>query len=100
MGRLRLAAFRVEARGQAKTLTPTALRGAVPIDPASEDFFKVTIEERQRLGQRSDLTADEQARLNKALKVFANATSYGIYGEMNREESDHNVIVRCHGLAF
>ena len=62
------------------------------------DFFKVTIEERKRLGKRADLSAENRVRLDKALKVFANATSYGIYAEMNVQESDEPVTVRCHGL--
>ena len=37
-------------------------------------------------------------RLDKALKVLANSASYGIYAEMNRQESDHQVDVTCHGI--
>jgi hypothetical protein len=44
------------------------------------------------------LNDTERERLNKALKVLANATSYGIYAEMNREESDEPVNVKCHGV--
>src|SRR2546430_5480144 len=40
----------------------------------------------------------ERERLDKALKVLANATSYGIYAEMNRQESDDKVNVVCHGI--
>src|SRR5439155_8064103 len=40
----------------------------------------------------------ETDRLDKALKVLANATSYGIYGEMNRHESDDPVNVTCYGI--
>lgn len=36
--------------------------------------------------------------MDKALKVLANATSYGIYAEMHRLESDHKVKVTCHGI--
>jgi hypothetical protein len=32
------------------------------------------------------------------LKVLANAASYGIYAEMNRQESDKKVNVTCHGI--
>jgi len=34
------------------------------------------------------LTKAEKDRLDKALKVLANAASYGIYAEMNPQESD------------
>jgi len=37
-------------------------------------------------------------RLDKALKVLANATSYGIFAEMNRQETEKRTKVRCHGL--
>ena len=47
---------------------------------------------------RIQTLTDHQARLDKALKVFANAASYGIYAEMNVQESDEPVTVRCHGL--
>ena len=93
-----LDAFRVEAHGCASSLTKTALCGAVSINPRRHDFFKVAIEERKRLKRRTDLSMDERARLDKALKVFASATSYGIYAEMNVQESDDPVTVRCHGL--
>jgi hypothetical protein len=56
------------------------------------------IEERKRLSSRTDLSATEKRRLDKALKVLANATSYGIYAEMNRQESDHETKVTCHGI--
>jgi hypothetical protein len=37
-------------------------------------------------------------RLDKALKVLANAASYGIYAEMHRLESDHKRNVTCYGI--
>jgi hypothetical protein len=91
-------AFRVEARGTLDGLQPTRLRGAVHVDPRARDFFRVVIEERRRLSQRTDLSEIERKRLDKALKVLANATSYGIYAEMIREESDKKVHVTCHGI--
>src|SRR5207253_3443115 len=59
---------------------------------------RVVIEERKRLAQRSDISATERKRLDKALKVLANAASYGIYAEMHRKESDHKQNVICHGI--
>jgi hypothetical protein len=50
------------------------------------------------LALRSDLSEIEKERLDKALKVLANAASYGIYAEMNRQESDSRVNVKCHGI--
>ncbi|HZQ17468.1 MAG TPA: hypothetical protein VFA90_02015 [Terriglobales bacterium] len=91
-------AFRLEANGKAKGLQPVKLRGAIEIDPSQQDFFKVVIEERKRLASRTDLSERETERLDKALKVLANATSYGIYAEMHRLESDKKVQVTCHGI--
>jgi hypothetical protein len=62
------------------------LRGEVRIDPAPNDLFKVAIEERKRLASRADLGTEEGSRLDRFLKVLANATSYGITAEMNRRE--------------
>ena len=84
-------AFRLEARGVQPDLKPVKLRGAIGVDPRTEDFFRVAIEERQRVKSRKSLGEEERSRLDKALKVLANATSYGIYAEMIRQESDEKV---------
>jgi len=89
--------FRIRAEGKLKELRPVKLRSAVEVDPAQRNFFKVVIEERKRLATRTDLSKIEHERLDKALKVLANATSYGIYAEMNRLESDRKTTVKCHG---
>jgi hypothetical protein len=91
-------AFRVKPHGILPGLETIKLRGVVDIDPRRQDFFKVVIEERKRLALRSDLSEIEKERLDKALKVLANAASYGIYAEMNRQESDSKVNVKCHGI--
>jgi hypothetical protein len=90
-------AFRLEAKG-VQNLQAVKLRGAIPVDPRKEDFFRVAIEERQRVKSRKDISDDERTRLDRALKVLANATSYGIYAEMIREESDEKVKMTCHGI--
>jgi hypothetical protein len=91
-------AFRLEAQGKLRTLNRVKLRGEVLVNPRNKDFFKVAIQERVRLASRDDLSGIEKKRLEKALKVLANATSYGIYAEMNRQESDAKVTLKCHGL--
>jgi hypothetical protein len=91
-------AFRIEAHGMLGGLKSTQLRSAVNVDPRRQDFFRVAIEERKRLSRRSDLSELEKGRLDKALKVLANAASYGIYAEMMREESEEKVTVKCHGI--
>ncbi len=91
-------AFRIEARGQLKGLESCKLRGVVDVYPREQDFFRVVIEERHRLPKRTDLSATEKKRLDKALKVLANAASYGIYAEMHRQETDRKQNVICHGI--
>jgi hypothetical protein len=91
-------AFCIEPRGVLPGLKPTKLRGAIDIDPERQDFFRVVIEERKRLSSRNDLSDSEKQRLNRALKVFANAASYGIYAEMIRQELDHKTYVTCYGI--
>lgn len=84
-------AFRIEPLGTQEGLESTVkLRGEVEIDPR-QDFFLKVVEERDR-------PRPEQGRLDRFLKVFTNAASYGIYAQMNRQESNHEVDVLCHGL--
>ena len=91
-------AFRLQASGQLETLQRITLRGTVPIDPRRDDFFRKVIEERKRLANNTALTDEERKRLDKALKVLANATSYGIFAEMIREETTKKVPTTCYGI--
>jgi hypothetical protein len=91
-------AFRIEASGLLKGLESCKLRSVVNVNPRKQDFFRVVIEERKRLPNRADISAIEKTRLDKALKVLANAASYGIYAEMHRQESDRKQNVTCHGI--
>ncbi len=78
-------AVRFVPRGRARGLRPATLPGGVTIDPRRDDFFRKVIEERKRAAQR-DLSQAGRERLSRFLKVLANATSYGIFAEMNRHE--------------
>ena len=84
-------AFRIAPIGKAKGLKKIAFRGQVPIDPRSQDFFKAVIEERARLAARTDLSEAERDRLRRSLKTLGSATSYGIFAQMDRQESDKEV---------
>ena len=75
-----------------------AARRCRRVNPRKQDFFRVVIEERKRLPNRTDISTTEKTRLDKALKVLANAASYGIYAEMHRRESDRKQNVTCHGI--
>jgi hypothetical protein len=91
-------AFFIEPRGTQKGLRAVKLQGEIKIDPRRQDFFRTVIEERKRLWSRTDLSEQDKKRLDKALKVFANSTSYGIFAEMNRLELEREIKVNCHGI--
>jgi hypothetical protein len=91
-------AFRIQPRGVLDELEPIKLRSTVAVDPATDDFFKIVIEQRKLLAKRHNVDPIEKERLDKALKVLANAASYGIYGEMHREESEKKVEILCQGI--
>jgi hypothetical protein len=92
-------AFRIEpSKELLQGLKPTKLRGKIKIDPKKQDFFKAVIEERKRVASRQDLSPIEIERMDKTLKVLANSTSYGIYGQMDRRERGRKISVQCHGI--
>ncbi|HEY1654244.1 MAG TPA: hypothetical protein VGF86_03935, partial [Candidatus Tumulicola sp.] len=91
-------AFRIVPKGPLPGLAPIRLRGTVTVDPRRQDFFRTVIEERKRLAASRELPREERARLDRALKVLANATSYGIFAEMLRQEGSNPVAVTCHGI--
>lgn len=79
-------AIRFTASGRLASLRPVKLRGEVQIDPREEEIFKRVIEERHRVKSSSDLSEAEAEGRQRFLKTFANATSYGIFVELNRQE--------------
>jgi hypothetical protein len=91
-------AFKIEPFGKADGLKSIEFRGQVRIDPSSQDFFKAVIEERNRLANRTDLEKGERDRLKRSLKTFGSATSYGIFAQMDRKESDKPVTLTCYGI--
>jgi hypothetical protein len=90
-------AFYLEPNGMLDGLKEIKFLGRVSIDPRTQDFFRIVIEERKRLTLRTDLSDEERKLLDKALKTLASATSYGIFAQMDRRESDEKVLVRCYG---
>ncbi len=91
-------AFGIEAQGTDPHLQPTKLRGSIDIDPRHQDFFRTVIEERKRSAKRSELSAQELATQDKFLKVLANATSYGIFAQMDAQEVTEKQLVTCYGI--
>ena len=72
--------------------------GEVAVDPRTDDLFLTVIQERKSLATKPNLSENDKNRLDKALKVLANATSYGIFAVMNRKETEKRVKVQCQGL--
>lgn len=82
-------------------LQPVALPGTPgTIDPIAEDFYKRLIELREALKAKRDAaTGHEYDALDaeqNAVKIAANATSYGIFVEIVVEEVRKKVRVRVH----
>lgn len=81
--------------GKQHGLKPITLFGK-KIDPRNDNLFKVVIEFRKAIQLRRNTCTDEheRARLEKkqkALKLIANATSYGIFMEINTENKKADV---------
>ncbi len=81
-----LRAIRFVPQGVNPDLRPVALRGAISVDPRTQDFFTMAVEERQRIKRQRGHDEPERTRLERFLKVLVNATSYGISAEMLRHE--------------
>jgi hypothetical protein len=79
-----LEAFRVRPVGRLAGLLPVRLRGTIAVDPATDDLFRVSTEERARVKADGTLPAQERARLGQFLKTFANGGAYGIFAEFRQ----------------
>ena len=91
-------AFKLVPVGKLAGLRTVRLGGEVAVNPMTQDLFRTVIEQRKSLAKTKELSEEEVNRLDKALKVMASATSYGIFAEMNRRESEKRIKVQCHGL--
>lgn len=75
------------------------------VDPATDDVFRRLIELRSELKAKRDVAraagdndiADQFGADQLALKIMANATSYGIFIELNVTTSDDAIEVMCFG---
>ena len=83
-------AFRIVPEGVQEGLKSIRLQDEIEIDPLTEDFFLRVIELRKTLADHG-FSASDQDRLQLALKILANSGGYGIYAEMNRQESGKKV---------
>jgi hypothetical protein len=78
-----LKAVRLTPVGVQPGLRPVKLLGEIEVDPVGDDFFRVIVEERERLKHRRDLAKTEREWRRLLLKVIVNSASYGITAEMN-----------------
>jgi hypothetical protein len=84
-------ALRMRPVGMQSTLRRVKLLSEVEVDPWRDDFFRVLIEKRHGFQQSRDTAkiAGDGARaryfdgLQQGLKIIANATSYGIFAEVD-----------------
>jgi hypothetical protein len=91
-------AFTVVPEGKHSNLRTVLLGGEVPVDARTQDLFRTVIEQRKSFSKKKNVSREERDRLDKALKVFANASSYGIYAEMNRQETEKRIKLKCQGI--
>jgi hypothetical protein len=78
-----LRAVCLTAVGTQSGLRPVKLLGEIEVNPERDDFFRVIVEERERLKHRRDLPKHEREWRRLLLKVIVNSASYGITAEMN-----------------
>lgn len=82
-----LRALRMVTGGTQPGLKPIDLAG-VPVDPRRDDLFRLVIEERKDakrgVGRYAGMPKADRDRIAAFLKLFNNATSYGIAAQMNR----------------
>ncbi len=78
-----LEAVRLTPVGLQSQLRPGKLLGEIEVDPARDDFFRVIVEQRERLKRQRGLSDEEREWRRLLLKVIVNAASYGITAEIN-----------------
>jgi DNA polymerase elongation subunit (family B) len=84
-----LHAIRFEPKGKQAGLKPVVVAGET-IDPTTQDFYRQLIIHRNKLkAEAKSATGATKAALEsnqQAIKILANATSYGIFVELNVED--------------
>jgi hypothetical protein len=73
-------AIRFVPVGKQKTLRKYAILGT-EIDPSKDNLFKLLVEEKEHLKKLGDSR-------HRAIKILVNASSYGIFIELSREEQE------------
>lgn len=98
-----LQAISFKPKAMQEGLKPVCVAGdkKYTVDPCEGDFFKRVIDLRRAVKEqiKTALPLDRAALENKqlALKILANATSYGIFVELNVEEEKQAQPLLCYG---
>jgi hypothetical protein len=90
-------AIQLVRTGDQADLRPVQLRGGDLIDPAATDPFVRLIEQRQRVLRDRSLDPAERARLERFLKITANATAYGVLARFDRRHPDTHARLTIYG---
>lgn len=94
-----VSAIRFDPMEAQTDLKPVVLAG-VQIEPSTDDFYALLINQRRRVQAMEDeAPADEKAALGasqQGLKILANSTSYGIFVELNVQQLDSSQVVTCY----
>src|SRR5437773_4322168 len=72
-------AFKLVPVGMLAGPRPVMLGGEVIVNPRTQDLFRTVIEQRKSIAKEKGRSQEDVDRLDKSLKVTANATSYGIF---------------------
>jgi hypothetical protein len=83
-----LRAVTLQPRGTQTRLRSVQLRGRIPFDPTTDDFFKALVEERARIKNAAAAGTDDHGDLEVLsdaafLKEAVNSASYGIHLELH-----------------
>jgi hypothetical protein len=93
-------AFRFKPKESQKGLRPVVVAGR-QVDPIKDDFYKTLIDHRRTVKARADIAkGSEKERLNaeqQGIKILANATSYGIFVELNVQDLSKPEDMISHG---
>lgn len=93
-------ALRFVPKRRQRSLRPVDLRGQVTIDPRTEGFFREVVRARGRVKADSSLPKVERDALSLFLKTVANATSYGVFVELNRQDGEDAEVAVYSGEQF
>jgi len=85
-------AIRFVGIGKQKTVKKATILG-MQINPSKDNLFKQLVEEKEKSKRIKD-------GRDKAIKILVNATSYGIFIELNREEIEKGITVYSGNKSF